>query len=55
MTRTRAVGVLSGGLDSILAFRLMLNQGIDVYALNYKSPFCTCTSKGCQHQSMASC
>ena len=42
--------MLSGGLDSILAFRLMLDQGIDVYALNYRSPFCTCTSKGCQHQ-----
>ena len=50
MTRTKAVGMLSGGLDSILAFRLMLDQGIDVCALNFKSPFCTCTSKGCQHQ-----
>jgi tRNA U34 2-thiouridine synthase MnmA/TrmU len=34
-----AVVLFSGGLDSILAARLMLAQGIGVYALNFASPF----------------
>ncbi len=42
----RCVGLLSGGLDSILATRAMLDQGLDVYCINFKSPFCTCTAKG---------
>ncbi|MBW2000225.1 MAG: hypothetical protein JRJ29_19985, partial [Deltaproteobacteria bacterium] len=42
----KAVGLLSGGLDSTLAARLMLDQGIQVYAINFTSPFCTCTPKG---------
>jgi len=47
--KTKAVGLLSGGLDSTLAAKLMLEQGIDVYAINFTSPFCTCTPKkaGC--------
>jgi tRNA-specific 2-thiouridylase len=46
---TKAVGLLSGGLDSTLAAKLMLEQGIDVHAINFTSPFCTCTPKsaGC--------
>ncbi len=48
--RVRAVGLLSGGLDSILACRLILEQGIEVFALNFVSPFCTCTKKGCRHE-----
>jgi len=45
----RAVGLLSGGLDSTLAAKLMLEQGIEVFAINFTSPFCTCTPKntGC--------
>jgi len=47
--RIKAVGLLSGGLDSTLATKLMLEQGIEVYAINFTSPFCTCTPKnaGC--------
>ena len=47
--RIRAVGLLSGGLDSTLSAKLMLEQGIEVYAINFTSPFCTCTPKsaGC--------
>jgi tRNA U34 2-thiouridine synthase MnmA/TrmU len=48
--RTKAVALLSGGLDSILACRMMMGQGIEVVAVNFTSPFCTCTSKGCRHQ-----
>ncbi len=45
----KAVGLLSGGLDSTLAARIMLDEGFDVYAINFTSPFCTCTPKsaGC--------
>nr|MBU1328283.1 7-cyano-7-deazaguanine synthase [Candidatus Omnitrophota bacterium] len=46
----RAVALLSGGLDSTLAIKLMLEQGIEVHALNFLTVFCTCTSKGCTHQ-----
>ncbi len=39
MTR-KAVALLSGGLDSMLAARLMLDQGIEVEALNFYTGFC---------------
>ena len=42
----RAIALLSGGLDSSLAVRLVLGQGIDVEALNFVTPFCTCNRKG---------
>lgn len=42
----RCVGLLSGGLDSILATRLLLDMGLDVRCINFRSPFCTCTPKG---------
>lgn len=43
---TKAVALLSGGLDSTLAVKLMIDQGIEVYALNFTSAFCTCNSGG---------
>ncbi len=39
----RAVILLSGGLDSTLAARMMVDQGIDLVALHFTSPFCTCS------------
>ena len=45
MKRPKAIGLLSGGLDSILAVKLMLDLGFEVIALNMKTPFCTCDSK----------
>ncbi|MDP3788978.1 MAG: hypothetical protein Q8R48_01070 [Candidatus Omnitrophota bacterium] len=42
----KAIALLSGGLDSILAARLMLEQGIEVEAINFLTVFCTCTTKG---------
>ncbi len=45
--RTRALALLSGGLDSTLAVKLMLDQGIDVEAVNFASPFCLCRKGGC--------
>jgi tRNA-specific 2-thiouridylase len=39
MTRVKAISLLSGGLDSILATELILRQGIEVVAFNVKTPF----------------
>ena len=40
MTRVKAISLLSGGLDSILATELIRKQGIEVIAFNVKTPFC---------------
>lgn len=44
MRKIKALALFSGGLDSILAVKLILNQDIDVVALNFASPF-SCYSK----------
>lgn len=41
----KAVALLSGGLDSRLAVKLVLEQGVEVIALNFITCFCTCTPK----------
>jgi len=43
----KALALLSGGLDSALAAKLILDQGIEVVALNFTSPFCLCGRGGC--------
>lgn len=49
-----AIALLSGGLDSSLAVRLILDQGIEVEALNFVTPFCTCNRNGrCEAQLVA--
>ncbi len=53
---TKAVALLSGGLDSTLAVKMILDQGIEVHALNFTSAFCTCTTSarkagGCKSES----
>jgi tRNA-uridine 2-sulfurtransferase len=35
----KAISLLSGGLDSVLATRVIMDQGIDVIALHFTSPF----------------
>jgi tRNA-specific 2-thiouridylase len=45
--KIKALALLSGGLDSTLAIKLILNQGIEVEALNFVSPFCLCGKGGC--------
>src|SRR5512144_2136308 len=37
----KAIGLLSGGLDSSLAVRLIQNQNIEVKAINFYTGFCT--------------
>jgi tRNA-uridine 2-sulfurtransferase len=45
----RAISLLSGGLDSSLATKLVMDQGIEVVALKFTSPFCNCDSGGKCH------
>lgn len=42
----KALALLSGGLDSTLAIRVIQEQGIEVIALNFVTVFCRCTSHG---------
>ncbi len=42
----KALALLSGGLDSTLAIRVIQKQGIEVIALNFVTVFCRCTSHG---------
>ncbi len=39
-TQRKAVALISGGLDSLLAARLMLDQGIHVEGINFYTGFC---------------
>jgi tRNA U34 2-thiouridine synthase MnmA/TrmU len=41
MEKIRAIGLLSGGLDSTLAARLIKDQGVEVKAINFYTGFCT--------------
>lgn len=46
----KAIALISGGLDSTLAARLIKEQGIEIVALNFKTLFCLCdrdTTSGC--------
>jgi tRNA U34 2-thiouridine synthase MnmA/TrmU len=38
----KAIMLLSGGLDSTLAAELMSRDGLDLLAVNFKTPFCLC-------------
>lgn len=40
MKQIKAVGLLSGGLDSTLATAMLLEQGVDVHGLNFSTGFC---------------
>ena len=42
----RAIALLSGGLDSTLATRIVLEQGVELEALNFLTLFCNCTHRG---------
>ncbi len=52
--KPKAIALLSGGLDSTLAIRVMLDMGVDVEAVNFVTIFCNCTSarrrKGCGNE-----
>ncbi|MHB8910562.1 MAG: 7-cyano-7-deazaguanine synthase [Syntrophales bacterium] len=52
MMKQGAVVLLSGGLDSTLAVKMMIEQGIAVTAVHFTSPFCNCSSRkaGCRNE-----
>lgn len=55
--KKKAIALLSGGLDSTLAVKMLIDQGVEVVALNFTSAFCTCTSRarresGCAHEAV---
>jgi tRNA-specific 2-thiouridylase len=52
MMKRGAVVLLSGGLDSTLAVKMMIDQGIEVTAVHFTSPFCNCSSRkaGCRNE-----
>lgn len=42
--KPKAVALLSGGLDSTLALRVMQEAGVEVHPVNFHTGFCNCTS-----------
>jgi tRNA U34 2-thiouridine synthase MnmA/TrmU len=42
----KAIALLSGGLDSTLAAQVVIEQGIELEAINFMTLFCTCTNRG---------
>lgn len=44
MEKVKAVGMISGGLDSTLAVKIMQDMGIDVITVNISTMFCSCSS-----------
>lgn len=53
MTRVKAISLLSGGLDSILATELIRKQDVEVIAFNVKTPFCIPKKDGTSEASEA--
>ncbi|MDD5618249.1 MAG: hypothetical protein PHG69_04075 [Candidatus Omnitrophica bacterium] len=43
----KAISLVSGGLDSVLATKLILDQGIEVVGLNCVTPFSACAHNNC--------
>jgi tRNA U34 2-thiouridine synthase MnmA/TrmU len=52
MSKGRAFSLLSGGLDSLLATRLMMDQGIEVIGLHFITPFFGYHKKGQESRSI---
>ncbi|MHC4883827.1 MAG: hypothetical protein ACYTGH_01955 [Planctomycetota bacterium] len=52
---TKAILLLSGGLDSTLAGKMLVEMGVEVRAVSFTSPFCNCTPSGlgCSAASLA--
>jgi len=51
---TRAVALFSGGLDSLLAARLVMEQGVEVTALQFITPFFNYKYKGREEEAAGS-
>jgi len=42
MVKKKGLALLSGGLDSTLAVKAMVDQGVDIEAVHFTTPFCNC-------------
>ena len=42
MAKKKGLALLSGGLDSTLAVKAMVDQGVDIEAVHFTTPFCNC-------------
>ncbi len=42
----KAIALLSGGIDSTLAAKIVMEQEIELEAINFLTVFCTCTNRG---------
>lgn len=49
--KTKAIALMSGGLDSSLAVRLIHDMGIEIIGVHFTGPFCMCNrgAGGCIH------
>jgi tRNA U34 2-thiouridine synthase MnmA/TrmU len=47
MQKMKTLRLLSGGLDSTLMTKLILESGIEVESINFITPFCPCRKDGC--------
>jgi hypothetical protein len=42
VSRKKGLALLSGGLDSTLAVKMMVDQGLEIEAFHFTTPFCSC-------------
>ncbi|MEE8355359.1 MAG: hypothetical protein V3S09_05985 [Candidatus Bathyarchaeia archaeon] len=42
MVKKKGLALLSGGLDSTLAVKAMVDQGVEIEAVHFTTPFCNC-------------
>ena len=42
MVKNKGLALLSGGLDSTLAVKAMVDQGVEIEAVHFTTPFCNC-------------
>ncbi len=42
MQKKKGLALLSGGLDSTLAVKMMIDQGIEIEGVHFTTPFCNC-------------
>ena len=51
MSQRKAIALMSGGLDSNLAVRMLHDMGIEIIGVHFTGPFCMCNrgSGGCIH------
>ncbi|MBN1902281.1 hypothetical protein JW926_13230 [Candidatus Sumerlaeota bacterium] len=52
LKRIKAIGLISGGLDSVLAAKLIMDQGVEVTGIHLITPFSSRSSKGADEETI---